>query len=115
MIVLDKPRQLKYDWPAVRALAKHGINIFERQQEEDAQRPLDPERFGLYLWAGLLWEDKTLTVDYVHEKMITFERLEEIDAKVGEAMAEAIKGDGVDPTQAAGKPQTFTGPKPPPD
>jgi len=59
---LDKPRELRYGFRALRDIR---LRVGERSLENLMNMPVD--EMPVFAWAGLKWEDKTLTVEQVEE------------------------------------------------
>jgi len=82
-IELDRPRHLRYALGAVKMLKReHGINLFDLSDEQARE----PETLSLLLWAGLVWEDASLTVEQIDD-MVDVSQLGYVSDKIGEAMS----------------------------
>ena len=81
-VTLDKERTLKFDFNSFVAMESVGVNL-QDLGKEDSGRQMTAIR--ALLWAGLLHEDKDLTIDEVGA-MITFDNMEYVMGIVGEAM-----------------------------
>ena len=84
-IILDKPRQLRYTWGSIRRL-KRECDITLTDINEDTE--MDEGGFELMLsllWAGLVWEDKALTIDDVAD-MVDLYRTKEVGELIGQAI-----------------------------
>jgi hypothetical protein len=87
-ITLDRPRTLLYD-----------ANAYSRIHEATGKNPMTPEFWNGFeenitlqraaLWAGLLHEDETLTLNQAGSFM-TMDRLVEIMGAVGEAISASL-------------------------
>ncbi len=79
-ITLDKPRHLKYDFNAIRAIEREtGKNLLK----DNIWRDLSGTNLLIMVWAGLLHEDKNLKLEDVgamfdlsHGSMVTGKVLE---------------------------------------
>ena len=62
-IMLDKPRHIKYDLNAFEKVYKlTGMNLLDGKT---LTQMVTPEDFKILLWAGLIHEDKRLTLEQV--------------------------------------------------
>ena len=109
-ITLDRERHLKFGFRAMRAFEKEtGKNILKTQSSPDGTTASD---VAVLLWACLIDEDRTLTLDAAIDLMDKYSTIGEIAEKLRlaqEAAApEANKGTGVskDAAPLAVKPRT---------
>ena len=86
-IILDKPRRLRYGMNQLVALEKElggPISSLENQQ-------IGVTELRLLVWAGLIWEDASMTPERAGEIIDTSEmNVQEIIEKVGEALQAAF-------------------------
>lgn len=99
LIHLDKPRQLRYRHAALSALEQH----FGCKMAEMGGKLGNPgvDDIDIFLWAGLLWEDKTLTLEAIGDLI---DNGESDYGAILPAVAEAFR-------QAFGQPKNVTGPE----
>ena len=93
-ISLDKERHLRYTWGSVRRLKREEGIVFT-ELEDDQLTDLDV--IASVLWAGLVWEDETLTVNAVAD-MVPLNRTGEVSDKIAEAISLSVEP--TDPTKA---------------
>lgn len=79
-INLDRERHLRFNLNSLIIIEKLTGKRFDKMGDD-----MSLETLRAMLFAGLSWEDKELTVDDIGE-MIDFENLEEVMAKLSEAM-----------------------------
>jgi len=96
-IVLDKPRKLRYDLKGLSIIHRIHGNIFEAMSEIEK---INPEVFGIVLYAGLAHEDKELTLEKV-ESLVDLSVMTSLtkpitDALVGNFKTDASEGDNED-------------------
>ena len=106
-ITLDQPRALKYDLNAFALLReRHGINLFK----PDPERLEDPVAVRAMLWAGLVHEDPSLTVEQVGS-WVDLSNVRQISDKVADAMlhAQTREVNAVNPQPPFGGTPTSTG------
>jgi len=85
-IELDKPRKLRFNLWSLKALQDAtGLKLSELGAFL-AETQEDIEKMATLLWAGLIHEDKDLTVDKLME-IITWDKLSESLTKIYEAFA----------------------------
>lgn len=85
-IQLDRARNLKYDLNAYVVLQeRHGINMFE-----PTERAESPVMVRAILWAGLVHEDPTLTLERVGE-WVDLGNYAEVSRCLAEAMLQSRK------------------------
>jgi len=82
-IELDKPRQLRYTWGSLKRLRDEGIILEDLDREELG----DPSVFVTLLWAGLAWEDPTLTLMQAGD-LVDIERTQEVVDLLGKALVQ---------------------------
>ena len=93
-IDLDKTRHLRYTWGSVRRLKRECGLVFTELLDEQLS---DLDVIASVLWAGLVWEDATLTVDSVAD-MVALNRTGEISNLIAEAIKASVEP--TDPTVA---------------
>jgi len=91
-ISLDKERQLRYTWGTIRRLKNEHKLVFTDLSDEQLG---DFDVIAKLLWAGLVWEEESLTVDAVAD-MVDMRRTGEVSGLIAEAMG----GSTVPPTAA---------------
>jgi len=88
-IELDKPRKLRFDLWSLKALQdKTGLKL-SQLGEFMAETQDDIEKMATLLWAGLVHEDKDLTVEKLMST-ITWDKLSESLGKVYEAFSDNL-------------------------
>jgi hypothetical protein len=78
-INLDKPRHFKFDAEAIRRFHKLGYKI------ETGSVITNIKRYKAFLWAGLVWEDRNLTLKQVGN-FITAENINYISTQINKAI-----------------------------
>ncbi|WMU08031.1 hypothetical protein vBCtySFA67_00013 [Clostridium phage vB_CtyS-FA67] len=86
VINLDKERHLKFNLNAL-ILAEKETGIKMSDMANEAKDGLSLEFLRAFLYAGLKWEDKKLTVEKVGD-MIDFDNLSEVSEVLSEAMGD---------------------------
>lgn len=95
-ITLDRERHLRYTWGSINRFKKTtGLSFGEF--EDDDPRLADFSVMAAMLWAGLIWEDDTLTVEQVAD-MVDIGRSGEVIDLISQAMSQSSTPP--DPTQA---------------
>ena len=95
-ITLDRDRQLRYTWGAMNEFKEKTGLVFGEFGEND-EHLSDFQVMATLLWAGLVWEDETLTVEQV-ANMVDVSRTAEVLDIVVAAMGQSSKPQ--DPTAA---------------
>jgi len=86
-----KVRQLRYEWPSLcRLKREHGISAFDVGREQLLGH-VDPTKITGLIWAGLIHENKDLTMDEV-ENLVDITNVMSLMETVGEALLEALHG-----------------------
>ena len=87
-----KTRQLRYEWPSLcRLKREHGISAFDVGREQLLGN-VDPVKITGLIWAGLIHENKDLTMDEV-ENLVDIINVMGLMETVGEALLEALHGE----------------------
>lgn len=87
-IQLDKMRNLRYGMKAISLIEKKfGKNIAKINMDD-----LTMEEIATFVWAGLVHEDKELTTDKVMDLIDDYSNVQDVLAKVGEALNKAFGG-----------------------
>lgn len=84
-IILDKPRRLRFDINAMATFEElTGLNLLKESARRRIEKDMSVAQFRAFLYACLIHEDKTLTLEQVG-RLITTENMQEILNKIGEA------------------------------
>ena len=95
-IELDKSRNFKYGMRALDRIEKKlKVNIAKLNMEN-----LSIEETTTLIWAGLVHEDKTLTVDRVMDLIDEYSNMAKVTEAMNKAFEDAFSG-GVEPTEVA--------------
>ncbi len=87
-----KTRQLRYEWPSLcRLKREYGISAFDVGREQLLGN-VDPVKITGLIWAGLIHENKDLTMDEV-ENLVDIINVMGLMETVGEALLEALHGE----------------------
>jgi len=87
-----KTRQLRYEWPSLcRLKREYGISAFDVGREQLLGN-VDPIKITGLIWAGLIHENKDLTMDEV-ENLVDISNVMSLMETVGEALLEALHGE----------------------
>jgi len=81
-IKLDKTRNLKYGMRALDRVEKK----LKRKISQIDMNNLSMEETATFIWAGLVHEDKELTVEKVMDLVDEYSNLNEVSLKLAEAM-----------------------------
>jgi hypothetical protein len=106
-IELDKSRNLRYGMVALMKIEKKLGKPFSKI---DFENEMNYEEIATVLWAGLVHEDTSLTVDSVAELIDEHSDIQTAVTAMGEAMQEAFGGKNVQGT--AEKVENGTGTQP---
>lgn len=87
-IQLDKMRNLRYGMKAISLIEKK----FKKNIAKINMDDLTMEEIATFVWAGLVHEDKELTIDKVMDLIDDYSNVQEVLAKVGEALNLAFGG-----------------------
>jgi hypothetical protein len=88
-ISLDKPRHLRFDINAMVTFEElTGLNLLKEGARRQIERDMSVSQFRAFLFACLVHEDKTLTLEQVGN-LITIENMQEILDKIGQAQQAA--------------------------
>lgn len=89
-VMLDKERTLKYPvFSLIRLQKEHGIKLTDLSDEKKAQ---DLEVIVALIWAGLIHEDKELTLEDVGN-MIDLSDLTDLSTVMADVLGNATKKD----------------------
>ena len=87
-----KTRQLRYEWPSLcRLKREHGISAFDVGREQLLGN-VDPVKITGLIWAGLIHENKDLTINEV-ENLVDITNVLGLMEISGEALLEALHGE----------------------
>ena len=87
-----KTRQLRYEWSSLcRLKREHAISAFDVGREQLLGH-VDPVKITGLIWAGLIHEEKDLTMDEV-ENLVDITDVMGLMETVGEALLEALHGE----------------------
>ena len=95
-IILDKERHLRYTWGSINRF-KQATGLAFGEFEENDERLADFSVMAAMLWAGLVWEDDTLTIERVAD-MVDIARSGEVIDLISRAMD--VSTEPADPTPA---------------
>jgi hypothetical protein len=85
LITLDKPRRLRFDVNAMATFEElTGLNLLKESARNQIEKDISVKQFRAFLYACLVHEDKTLTLEQVG-RLITTDNMQEILDKIGEA------------------------------
>ena len=87
-----KTRQLRFEWASLcRLKREHGISAFDVGREQLLGH-VDPIKITGLIWAGLIHENKDLTMDEV-ENLVDITNVMGLMETVGEGLLEALHGE----------------------
>ena len=86
-----KTRQLRFEWSSLcRLKREYGISAFDVGREQLLGN-VDPIKITGLIWAGLIHENKDLTMDEI-ENLVDISNVMGLMETVGEALLEALHG-----------------------